>query len=254
MQPILGFLYRDFTIEKTYRFNLLTKALGIFFQITVFYFISKLISDSNYFSFVLIGLMFSRFFQFWLNVFVDNIRQEQYWGTAELIFLSPDNPLKIIFSSISGKFFMLIFELLFFIFLGKFLFRADIFTNLLYLLPFLFIHSLIFAGIGLISGSFIMYFKRGDPVNWLIGISFDLLSGVYFPLKVLPGTLNTLSKILPNTAALNIWRDIFLNNSFPDANKILIHMLWAFVLVIVGIFCFRKSYYWTKMKGELGSY
>jgi len=72
--------------------------------------------------FVFVGLMFSAFFQFWLNVFAENIRQEQYWGTMERIFLCPRGPLSIITSSVSAKAVILLFEIAAMLLIGKIMF------------------------------------------------------------------------------------------------------------------------------------
>jgi len=66
--------------------------VNLLFQITIFYFLSRIIKGYDYFSFVLVGILFSRFFQFWIGVFSENIRMEQYWGTAENLFMSPSRP------------------------------------------------------------------------------------------------------------------------------------------------------------------
>lgn len=251
---IKAFIFRDLEIEKTYRFNLLIKSLGIFFQLSIFFFIAKLVVNPKYFSFVLIGLMFSRFYQFWLNVFVSTIRHEQYWGTAEILFLIPQKPLQTLFYSTSGKFFVLMLEMMFYLLLGKLVFGAEYFFSLIKLMPFFIINSLTFAGLGLIAGSFIMYFKRGDPVNWLVVSAFDLISGVYFPLKVLPHQLRVISNMLPTTSSLNIWRNILLRNEFPATSDIFIQIIWGVVMIILGIFVFGKAFTLTKENGELGSY
>ena len=47
-----------------------------------------------------------------------------------------------------------------------------------------------------------MIFKRGDPVNWVVGNLFDLLGGVYFPAGLLPHYLQEVSRFLPITHAL----------------------------------------------------
>jgi ABC-2 type transport system permease protein len=254
MNLALAFLLRDIAIEKTYRFNLLSKSLGIIFQLAVFFFLSKLVSNADYFSFVLIGLMFSRFFHFWLTTFAESIRQEQYWGTLEMLFLSPNPAFKIIFSSLSGKLLILLAEMAVYILAGKFLFNAVFFFGFFRLIPILILNSLSLAGLGLVSAAFIMYFKRGDPVNWALSSSFDLLSGVYFPVSVLPFYLRGASKFLPNTSALDAWRKVLLGNTFPSPESLAIQSLWGFGLIFLGIFCFRKAYTLSKKNGELGSY
>ncbi|MHB9154822.1 MAG: hypothetical protein ACYC5N_03905, partial [Endomicrobiales bacterium] len=166
MRLILAFLFRDIAVEKNYRFQLLVKASSILFQLAIFYFLSRFVEKPEYFAFVFVGLLFSRFFQFWLNVFNETIRQEQYWGTAEILFLSPKPHLQVTAAAAAGKFLFLLIELMLYLALGLFVFDVPLrFSPAL--LAVLLLQSAAFAGLGLVAGSFIMYFKRGDPVNWL---------------------------------------------------------------------------------------
>lgn len=254
MRVIYAFLLRDLQIERSYRFNILTKSIVIFFQLAAFYFISKFLIKPEYFSYVFIGLMFSKFFQFWLNVFSDNISQEQYWGTAEPLFLSPVSPFFVMLGSISGKLLVLIFELFAYILFGVVVFRAQFLFAWPQMILLGLINAFAFAGLGLISGSFIMYFKRGDLANWVMSSSLDLLSGVYFPLAILPESIRLFAKILPTTSALSLWRDALSTNLYPSFGRILVQMSWAVTLVLLGFMCFNKAFNNTRKKGELGNY
>ncbi len=249
-----AFIMRDYAIERSYRFHLLMKAADILFQLGLFFFLSRLVSIQDYFPFVLVGLMFSRFFGFWINVFTQNIRQEQYWGTAELLFLSPHGPLGILLASAAGKLALLLLELAVYVLLGRFLFGVTFSSGTLLAVPLLFINSIAFAGIGLFAGSFILYFKRGDPANWLVTSSFDLLSGVYFPLSVLPSSLQTLAWFLPTTSALALWRASFLSQSVPSFSQLAVQGAWALALGAAGLFALQLSVTLARKKGDLGSY
>jgi ABC-2 type transport system permease protein len=254
MNLIKAFIFRDYEIEKTYRFNFIIKTLSMIFQLALFYYISRLVQAENYFRFVFVGLLFSKVFNFWLNSFTENIRHEQYWGTSELIFLSPNSPLKLILSSSFSKFLALVIEIILFLALGRFFFGLSFSFFDLRVLPVALINFAAFGGIGLMSAGFIMYLKRGDPVNWFVSSSFDILSGVYFPLAVLPGSLRFLSGFLPTTSALIIWRKIFIEKTFPSLAEIGAQFLWAVALICIGVIVFKRSFDLTKKKGELGTY
>jgi ABC-2 type transport system permease protein len=253
MNLFFAFLFRDFAIERNYRFHLLIKAASAFFQFAIFYFLSRFLQQPDYFSFLFAGLLFSRFFQFWLNAFTENVRQEQYWGTAELIFLAPQPPLMVAFSSTAGKFALLVLELAVYALIGRFVFNAHFLLSPAFVLLFL-IDAAAFAGLGLLAGSFILYFKRGDPVNWLVAGSFDLLSGVYFPLSVLPKGLRLFSAVLPTTVALDEWRNLLLSGNALSLKAAGVQAVWAVALIAAGTAAFRVAFQATRRKGELGSY
>ncbi|HBU69282.1 MAG TPA: hypothetical protein DEE98_02740 [Elusimicrobia bacterium] len=251
---ILGaFILRDLAIEKKYRFHLLIKFADFVFQMAIFYFIAGYLSKPGYFDFVVVGLIFSRFFQFWINIFAQVVRQEQYWGTAELLFLSPKNPVVVLFSSVLLKFIVLLLEVFSYLAVSFYVFGAAVKPDPYFLL-LIFVNGIAFAGLGLISASFVMYLKRGDPVSWLLSAPIDILSGVYFPVAVLPDFLKHISAVIPTTPALLGWRAVIVEGrhlSFPDLSG---QALWAAALITAGIFCFKIALKLTRKKGELGSY
>lgn len=252
----MAFIRRDLAIERSYRFNLALKLSGILLQMAVFYFVSVYVGKPEYFPFVFVGIAFSGFFQFWLNVFVENIRQEQYWGTIENIFLSPGRPLALALASVSGKLAVILVEIAVMLAAGRLFFGAGFapVEKLAVFIPLLALNALVFGGLGLIAGSFIMYFKRGDPVNWVIGASFDLLSGVYFPVAVFPDLVKNIAEKLPTTAALDMWRGLLLDNTTPGLSQWLVQFAWALVLCGLGVLAFRTAFDRIRVKGELGSY
>jgi len=250
----LAYLLRDFSIEKTYRFHFVLKITSVGLQLLVFFFISRFLGKPQYFLFVFVGIIFSDFFQFWLNVVTESIHQEQYWGTMEALFLCPRKPLTNIISSITGKFVFMILEIVFLLVLGKYIFEAAFNFNILFFLPIFIVNALLFGGLGLLSSAFIVYFKRGDPVNWVLSAVFDLLSGIYFPVTVLPDLLKNFSKKLPTTAALDMWRLALIDGRMPDLNQVFAQGLWAVIICFVGALAFRVAYDKTRLNGDLGNY
>ncbi|MHB9154823.1 MAG: ABC transporter permease, partial [Endomicrobiales bacterium] len=84
--------------------------------------------------------------------------------------------------------------------------------------------------------------------------SFDLLSGVYFPLTVLPVSLRFFSLALPTTPALGLWRTIVLEGKAPLLSDVAIQCAWAVVLLAAGIASFHRAVRLVRIKGELGTY
>jgi ABC-2 type transport system permease protein len=254
MNAVIAFFLRDLAMERSYRFHFFVKSLAVLFQLSLFYFLSRFILKPDYFPYVFSGLVFSRFFQFWLTVFSENMRQEQYWGTAEAVFLSPRPPLAVLLASTAGKFALLLAELGVYLLLGIAVFGVRVSPGLLMVVPVALVNGAAFAGLGMASAGFIVRWKRGDPVNWLVSSSFDLLSGVYFPVAVLPRALQTVSGFLPTTVALNAWRDILLSGRLPGFEAWALQCLWAVVLMGCGIFVFRRAFTLVRRRGELGNY
>lgn len=254
MNLILAFATRDALIEKGYKFDYAGKAANLLFQITIFYFLGRIIKGYDYFSFVLVGLLFSRLFQFWLGVFAENIRMEQYWGTAESLFMSPSRPAALVISSASGKFLMLTVEIALFFAAGKYLLGASIpAAGALMFVPLFLFACLVFSGLGMVAAAFITLYKRGDPVNMFVPVMLDLLSGVYFPVAVLPERIRPVSAYLPTTQMLDAWRAAL--SGGPACGKALMVLgIWAVLFWVLGILCFNYAFDKARVRGEIGTY
>ncbi len=102
------------------------------------------------------------------------------------------------------------------------------------------------AGIGLISASMITIlgaWKGIEPVRWLVGVLAGLVSGVYFPVEVLPEQLQAVSRLLPQTYAMRIARlallqGLGLSGLWQDFVAL---TLSALILFPLGITLYRYS-------------
>lgn len=254
LNPFTAFFVRDLKIEKSYRVSIFMKALDTLFLLAIFFFVARYFKSESYFPFVFTGIIFSKLFQFWLGVFSENIRQEQYLGTMEQLFLSHFSPLKVIFSQALSKFVFFLVEFFLYFVVALVVFKLKLKFNVFDILLVSVLSSIMFSGLGLISGALIMYFKKGDPVNWLIAISFDLLSGVYFSTELLPEFMNKLSKIIPTLYALRLWRDAFSQSSIKYDFHLAVFALVSVVFLASGFAVFGFFFEKAKINGELSGY
>jgi ABC-2 type transport system permease protein len=252
--PFSAFLLRDLKIEKSYRVSIAMKILDTFFLLCIFFFVSRYFASDKYFPYVFSGIVFSKLFQFWLGVFSENIRQEQYLGTLEQLFLSSYGALKIVFSMAFSKFFVFIFEFGIYFAAALSVFGISLHANIFDLTVVLILSSIAFCGVGLISGSMIMCYKKGDPFNWLISITFDLLSGVYFSTDILPAILRKASVFVPTTYALKLWREALWDGGIKYDINFIIFLIAALLLIAAGVWSFGYFFNRTRMKGDLAGY
>jgi len=113
-----------------------------------------------------------------------------------------------------------------------------------------------FASLGIISASFIMVLKRGDPVNWIFGGISSLVGGVYYPIQVLPKPLLAVSYLLPITYALRAIRLSVLQGYGFHALRFELGMLALFTALYLplSILAFRYAVNRAKMDGSLTHY
>jgi ABC-2 type transport system permease protein len=267
IHKILAFIKRDFLMEWSYRFSFCLNILGIFVSVVTFYFIAKILGEGaspylseyggEYFPFVLIGIAFSGYFSTALKSFAFNIRREQFLGTLEAMLITPTKISTVILASSLWDFLFASITVLIYLFFGIFFFGLKLFQPNIFLAGIILILTIIcFSGIGMISAGFIMLFKKGDPITWLISTFSSLLGGVYFPIEILPQTAQKLSAFIPITYALRSIRLILLQGASAEKVVFDIFILLAFVVVLlpIGILVFKFAVKMAKIEGSLTHY
>jgi ABC-2 type transport system permease protein len=262
-----AFIKRDFLTEISYKSAFLMNLIGIFFSVLTFFFIAKLFGQAaaphlqeyggDYFPFVLIGIAFSTFLGVGLGTSATALRQEQMLGTLEAMLITPTRASSIVIYLSLWNFIYSSFNILVYLFIGRFVFGV-IFSvsHPVLILIVLFLSVLSFSSLGIISSCFVMVFKRGNPVNWIVSSSFDLLGGVYYPITILPGSLQVISHFLPITYALKALRGILLADySFVQVKtEILALFGFAAVLFPLSVLLFEWALKWAKKDGSLSQY
>ena len=267
LQKMGAFIKRDFYIQTSYRFAFLLRLCAILFSVLTFYFIAKLFGKAavpylksyggDYFSFVLVGLAFSGYLRASLSSFAQTLRNEQMMGTLENMILSPTKLSTLICCSSLWNFIFASVEVIVYLALGGLLFGVDFSKgNFLAAFVILFLTILCFSGIGIISASFIMVFKRGNPINWVLSSGSALFGGVFFPITILPLWLRSISWMLPITYALRAMRHAMLQGYPLSAmyQDLLILLVFTALILPLSIFCFRYAVKQAKVKGTLAFY
>jgi len=267
LRKAAAFVKRDFLTEISYKSAFLMNIIGIFFSVLTFFFIAKLFGKAaaphlqeyggDYFPFVLIGIAFSTFLGVGLGSSAAAIRQEQMLGTLEAMLITPTRASAVTIYLSLWNFIFSAFNILIYLLIGRFVFglKFSVSQPLLILL-ILFLTILSFSSIGIISSSFVMIFKRGDPVNWIVTSSFELLGGIYYPITILPEPLQVISNLLPITYALKALRGVLLAGySFVQVKtEIMALLAFAVILFPLAILFFEFALKWAKKDGSLGQY
>lgn len=218
----VAFLWRDLTQELSYPLAFAWHWGGVLISLVTFFFLGHLISPAaspyltpyggNYFAFVVVGLALTSFQGVALSSLSSSILYGMYTGTLEAMLMTPTSLRTIIFSSVLWRFISATFEIFLYLALGLLVFGLSVGqANVLATLVLISLTILALLPLGILSASFIILFKRGDPLTGLIGQVSILLGGVYYPVAVLPGWLQQLAQLLPFTHALEGLRRAVLN-------------------------------------------
>jgi len=213
MRKPLAFLRRDFVASASYKFAFISQILGIFFSVLTFYFMSRLFGvaivpylapyGGDYFSFVLTGVALASYLQVSLTTFSGSIRDAQVFGTLEALLVTQTEIPTVILCSSLYSFLMTSLRVIVFVVLGVLAFGMDLRNpNIVGALLILLLTIAAFSGLGIISASFVMVMKVGNPLNWIFSNLSWVLGGVFYPVAVLPDWLQKVAYLLPLTYSL----------------------------------------------------
>ncbi|MGC9467173.1 MAG: ABC transporter ATP-binding protein/permease [Anaerolineae bacterium] len=258
------FFKRDLRTQLSYRLSFLLQLIGILFSIASYYFVGQVFGmaaspylqayGGDYFSFVLIGIAFVGYQGVALYGFSSVIQSAQSAGTLEAMLTTPTRLSAILLGSSVWDFAFTSLRVVLYLVAGAVLFGAQFGeANLLAALIILVLTVTSLGAIGILSASFIMAFKRGNPINFLIGGVSVLLGGVYYPVEVLPRWLQTLARFYPLTTSLQGMRRALLSGAPPTAlmGEIGVLILFSVVLLPLGLLAFSYAVRQAKRDGSL---
>ncbi len=262
-----AFLLRDFKQMLSYRFSFLLDIASIVFTSTTFYFVARLFDaqgmpaiksyGGSYFPFVLVGIAFSTYQSVGLNSFAQSLRQEQYVGTLESVLVTPIRIPTFLAGSALWDFLYATAEVLIYFIVAVSVFDLNLSqANIPAVCLAVFLTLTTFMGLGILSAAFILRFKKGNPVTWLIASAGELFGGVYFPTDILPEWMRSVSQWVPMTHALSCIRRTLLADAGIDAVREDLLFLFLFTLLVwpIGIVAFQIALKKSQEDGTLGHY
>ncbi|MBN1270035.1 MAG: ABC transporter permease [Kiritimatiellae bacterium] len=267
LQKAGAFIRKDFLEQTSYRFHFFLMLWGVFFSVVMFHFLSALIPGQtsaalqryggDYFSFVLIGLAFSQYFDHALNGMKRKIQEAQMAGTLEALLttrtgsgtiLALSTGYQYLFTSFMAAVYLLAGWLVFDVPLGGANWGAAAVVFVLTITSFL--------SFGILSAAVILLFKRGDPVAWALQTFSFLVAGVYYPIEVLPDWVQSLARFLPLTHALRGLRESLLaGKGLGDlGGEIAALVIFTVVLLPLGLGVFRAALDRARREGTLSHF
>lgn len=267
IRKIISFLKKDFLVEISYKLAFLLNIFAILASILTFYFIDKLFGykivshlepyGGNYFAYVLIGISFFTYIGIGIGSLSGRIQQEQMMGTLEAVLVSPTKISTFIIAMSLWNFIIASIDVIIYLLLGVFLFKVNLGnTNILSASLILILTVISFNSLGIIAAAFIVVFKRGNPVTYVVNTLMGLLGGVYFPTSVLPDFLRTISLFLPITYSIRAMElAVYKGNSILElAPEIIGLSLFSIILTPLSLIIFKLAIKKAKIDGSLIKY
>jgi ABC-2 type transport system permease protein len=270
LKRVWAFVVRDFQLTLSYRLQFFLRVLTILFMVTTLYFISKTFTgrsdcpcaESPFTQWRdplaawITGLAVLNYFMTGFSSLANAIRAEQTQGTLESVLLTPISVPTVVVASSAWDFVQATLFSFLYLFFGWFFFGVRFQGSYLLALLFLILTTLVLACLGILSASFAMVFKRGDPFAVLLGTGSALFSGVFFPTQLLGAGFGSVSRILPPTYGLDGIRRVLIEGQGLNEvrSPLLTLLVFLAVLLPFSLWVFSRAIRRAKREGSLIQY
>lgn len=258
------FFQRDLSIARTYRTAFLFEAVEALFGVALFYYVARFVDSpqlrnalpqsESYFAFSLIGFVFLDYLNAAIDSFDRSLMEARDTGTLEHLLVTQTSLPVILAGSVIYPFAASTLHIAVYLAWGAVLFGFPLReANWLAVAAVMLATLLAFSGLGILSASYLLLFKRGNPAKWFfLGIS-SLAGGMLFPISVLPDWLQFVARLNPVMYALDAVRAALLGGAGFHAvwRPLLVLLLFAAVLLPISMFVFAWALRRTKTTGTL---
>ncbi len=259
----MAVLKRDFLTALSYRLQLFGPLLGAFLSLTIFYYVSRLVrvdpfdSADEYFAFVLIGIVIFQMLQAILGGPPVLVRQELVAGTFERIVLSPFGPVGAIAAMLLFPFALALVTGLLTLLFAMAVFGVDLdFPRALLGIPVACLGALAFAPFGILSAAMVLMIKQATAGVTLILAAISLLSGLYFPVNLLPDWLQWGADVQPFTPAVDLMRHVLVAAPMRDPATLQVAKMVGFAAGMVppSLWVLARVVRFTRRRGTIIEY
>jgi ABC-2 type transport system permease protein len=264
LRKLLLLFLRDLAVARSYRGAFVVEFFQALLGSASFYFLSRFVesptlqkalpSGTNYFSFALVGIAFFDYLSTALVTFDGSLQEARQNGTLENLLVTQTSLPVILAGSSLYPFVLMSLRTAIYLGWGAVLFGFPLQgVNWLGAVMVLAASILAFSGLGILSASYLLIFKRGNPVNWaILGVS-SVVGGMMYPVSVLPAWLQWVARLVPVTYSMEGMRGAILGHAsmwelFPSIAALL---LFAAILLPISFAIFSWALRRTKITGTL---
>jgi ABC-2 type transport system permease protein len=258
------FFWRDLSIARTYRTVFVLEAIEALFGAAMFYYVARFVDTpelqralpqgGSYFAFSLVGFVFLDYLNAALDTFDRSLEEARNSGTLEHLLVTQASLPIFVAGSAIYPFVATTLRIVVYVAWGAVLFGFPLHAaNWLTVIVVLLATLLAFSGLGILSSSYLLLFKRGNPAKWFfLGVS-SVAGGMLFPVNILPDWLQVVARFNPVTYSLEAMRAALLGGATIAAlwRPLAVLLLSAFVLLPVSMVVFAWALRRTKITGTL---
>jgi len=253
---------RDAILFVSYRSQLVAQFLGPLFTITLFYYISHILTDKTirspggYFGFVVIGLVIVQILTVSLGVMPVTVRQELVSGTIERFLVSAHGPVNGILGTMLFPLINAVFSGVLMLVLAALVFGLPLATTALLAIPVSLLGVIAFMPFAFFLVSLVMAFKQAASATQFIVAGIAIIGGLYFPIAVLPGWIRWTSEVQPFTPAADLLRHLLVGAplAHPALEELIKLVGFTLVLLPAGVLLLRAAIRYGQRTGTVAEY
>lgn len=258
------FFWRDLAIARTYRTVFVVEAVEALFGAATFYYVARFVDSpelrqalpqsGSYFAFSLIGFVFLDYLNAAMDTFDHSLQEARDSGTLEHLLVTQTSLPVFMAGSALYPFVATTLRIGVYFLWSAALFHFPLHSaNWLSVFIVLLASLLAFSGLGILSASYLLVFKRGNPAKWFVLGITSIIGGSLFPVSILPEWLQTIARFNPVTYALDATRAALLTGANLGSlwQPIGILILFAAVLLPSSMAVFAWAVRHTKANGTL---
>ncbi len=185
--------------------------------------------------------------------FASAVRSEQMMGTLESVMMTPVRLPAIVVGSNLWTLCNALVDALVTLTTGVLVFGIALKGNPLAALCIVLLTNLSFVAVGILSASFAVLFKKGDPFRVVVASASFLMGGVIYPPEILPHWLQLCAQLLPVTHGALALRGVLLEGHALSLYAREMWLLAGFALVGIplSVACFAWCVRRAKHDGTL---
>jgi ABC-2 type transport system permease protein len=257
-----GIVRRDAVLFMTYRTQLVSQVLGPLFTITLFYYISHLVtartihSPGGYFGFVIVGLVIVQILTISLGVMPVSVRQELVSGTIERFLVSAHGPVNGIVGTMLFPLVNAMLTGVLTLVLGAVVFGLPIARPGGRAIPVSLLGMLAFMPFAFFLVALVMAFKQAASATQFVIAGLAIVGGLYFPIAVLPDWIRWSAEVQPFTPATDLLRHLLIDSPLRQSAGVDLLKLVGFVILLLpaGFALLRLSIRYGQRTGTVAEY
>ena len=235
---------RDLLIAKTYRSPFVMDVFQALFGATMFFYAARFVDSpqlraalpqpGSYFAFALVGFVFFDYLSVAMDAFDLSLMEARDSGTLEHLLVTQTSLPMMLAGSAIYPFLITTVRIAIYLIWGAVLFQFPLGSaNWVSVIAVLAASLLSFSGLGILSASYVLLFKRGNPGKWLLIGLWGIAGGMLFPIGILPDWLQVIAKLNPMTYALNAMRAALLGGAGLPQLLPAIELLLVFAILLL---------------------